>query len=785
MAQEVTTEDYPERYRDTEQNLLPDSTSSATVVRWGRGGDMLSADSLFKTQPYAKHFPRKRFMDHAFIEGNVGLTRSYWRLGFDHRKLDTNPGVRLAFGDWFTPVHGWALGAELGNGPFSYKGLNATYMLNITALAAPAYTQARHWEIYGLAGLDGGYVKDCRSTMKGDFSKEGPHPSVFSRHLLLGMHIGLRGQWNSNGATYLFLQPELRAARPARNLLPEGGSGYYVSGGLQAGLGWRINSGISERAHDPWQKSPWHSHTFVQAAVGVGTPITSGLTRRKGNYFLLMPKYYMSVGKWLAPHSGLRLWGEGGYIKENEGVQKRAFASVGLDYLWNISNTFEGYRADRRFEFIGTAGVLISHIKSGSQRAFPALRAGLQMHYRINRAWSLFLEPQLQLNKKTYLKRVGNQFDPTASVLLGTQITSENYDSRLACENFRADRRHWFIGGAVGLKSPLSQISSNKRRWSPLGRISFGHWFTPLSAWRLSAEGSVAKVGPLNNHAYARAVAGADYLFDATTFARGYEEDRVVDVRLLAGANLGIHYAAHHDQKFHFTSDIHAGAQMAFRVGPRAELYVEPQVGWLMGHINSDTRLHRIHPTFIAGFNYLLEGRSPILRERPEHRHFLTAGLGTGFNSRSCKNDYVHFGGHLTFDSSISYGQWCNAHSGWQVGVSNYLYHYSHAENQNNLTLRADYLLNLLALLRDFAPDDGRIEFNLLAGLNYSFGFTKYQPTRYAFGGEAGFQVGWRITPTYSLYLQPLGHLSNHVLYGGSHKLDGGGSLQLGLRYSW
>lgn len=57
MAQEVTTEDYPERYRDTEQNLLPDSTSSATVVRWGRGGDMLSADSLFKTQPYAKHFP--------------------------------------------------------------------------------------------------------------------------------------------------------------------------------------------------------------------------------------------------------------------------------------------------------------------------------------------------------------------------------------------------------------------------------------------------------------------------------------------------------------------------------------------------------------------------------------------------------------------------------------------------------------------------------------------------------------------------------------------------------
>lgn len=339
-------------------------------------------------------------MDHAFIEGNVGLTRSYWRLGFDHRKLDTNPGVRLAFGDWFTPVHGWALGAELGNGPFSYKGLNATYMLNITALAAPAYTQARHWEIYGLAGLDGGYVKDCRSTMQGDFSKEGPHPSVFSRHLLLGMHIGLRGQWNSNGATYLFLQPELRAARPARNLLPEGGSGYYVSGGLQAGLGWRINSGISERAHDPWQKSPWHSHTFVQAAVGVGTPITSGLTRRKGNYFLLMPKYYMSVGKWLAPHSGLRLWGEGGYIKENEGVQKRAFASVGLDYLWNISNTFEGYRADRRFEFIGTAGVLISHIKSGSQRAFPALRAGLQMHYRINRAWSLFLEPQLQLNKR-------------------------------------------------------------------------------------------------------------------------------------------------------------------------------------------------------------------------------------------------------------------------------------------------------------------------------------------------------------------------------------------------
>lgn len=782
-AQSVVSDDYPQRYRDTEQNLLPDSTASATVVRWSRGGDQLVVDSLFKRRGFAKHFASKRFMDHAFLEGNIGLTRSYSRFGHDHRKLGTDAGVRLAFGDWFTPEHGWAIGVEVGNAPFSYKGVNATYMLNMSALAAPDdYTVARRVEVYGLAGIDGGYVNDERTVL----TDEPADLSSLRRHMYLGMHLGLRGQWNSRGATYLFLQPELRAARPARNLIPRDGSGYDVSLGMQAGLGWRVGSGIGERSHDEWQKSPWYSHTFIQAAVGLSTPAVQDLERTRGNYYLAYPKYFMAVGKWFNPRSGLRLWGEGGYVKQMTETNKKAFSSVGADYIWNITNTFDGYKATRRLDFIAGAGFSLSHISMGAERAFFGLQGSLQMRYRFNRAWSLFVEPQVRLYKNTYLSEVGEgKFDPVAAVLLGTQITSEYYDPRLALEGFRADRRHWFISLGAGAMTPMSRMWDYRRQWSPLGRIAFGHWFTPLSGWRFSGQGNVSLAGPLNGKAFARAVAGGDYLFDATTFARGYEEDRIVDVRLLAGLNIGMGYAAKYDRNFHFMADIHAGAQMAVRVGPRLELYAEPQLGWHWGEGRKYSRLQHIYPTAIMGLNYLLEGRDPILKERPERRHFVTAGIGTGFNSRSCRNEYHHFGPHLTVNTDATYGQWWSAHSGWQVGFGNSSYRLNHEERQNNFALRADYLLNLLALLRDFGPHDERYECTLVAGFNYNFGFSKTRATRYAQGLELGMQLGWRINEAYTLYLQPLGHLSNHRLYGGSHKLDGGGTLLLGLRYGW
>ena len=59
----------------------------------------------------------------------------------------------------------------------------------------------------------------------------------------------------------------------------------------------------------------------------------------------------------------------------------------------------------------------------------------------------------------------------------------------------------------------------------PIGRISLGRWFSPLSAWRLSLSGE--QVEDQSGEFTVHGGLDADYMLNLSTLAAGYNPDRL------------------------------------------------------------------------------------------------------------------------------------------------------------------------------------------------------------------------------------------------------------------
>ena len=192
--------------------------------------------------------------------------------------------------------------------------------------------------------------------------------------------------------------------------------------------------------------------------------------------------------------------------------------------------------------------------------------------------WGLYLEPQVRIYNNNYLPNSSfGRFntDITAAAILGVQVNLRDYLPSLGWEAYDNDDRHNFFSVAGGVGTSAVGASS-KEFWGVGGRVSFGHRYSPVSAWRVNLTGYENSI---NNRRYARGMIGADYMADLTTLGKGYDTDHAVRLRALAGLDLGADYKQ--GGKPHFISEVHVGGQLGVRLSPRFELYVEPQAAYV------------------------------------------------------------------------------------------------------------------------------------------------------------------------------------------------------------
>ena len=535
-----------------------------------------------------------------------------------------------------------------------------------------------------------------------------------------------------------------------------------VAGSVMAGLVFRqgLNSKEQIDRNLDFEQKSWFDHTFIDLALGGSLPITRQAGKKLYKHF--GPSAYAGVGKWFNATSGARVWGE---VAKHEDVNSSRFDAInyGVDYLWNLSNALHGYNPERHAELIAFAGINgMSKLKSG--KFYLGADAGFKGLLHLNDMVGLYVEPQMRFYSSKVMPASSflfSKMDMVGSLMAGVQFTMNGYRASGYQEEYEDNERNSFFSMAAGAGTSADAPSA-ARNYGIVGRLSYGHWYSPTSAWRLNL-GGIAK--PKTPYRYASLTAGADYMADITALAYGYNAERVVNLRGIAGINLGADYKTEIKDPMHFVADVHLGGQLAVAVGSRNELYVEPQAAYVMGGKPTTNNSQRVTGSVMLGLNHKLKSTevkslAPVEAGVDE---FVSFSAGTGFHTNAIYNKKMQ---KLTMDFDVAYGRWINGLSGYRVGLTNTTVKRAKGQGKQNITsLHADYMVNMLTLAGGDLAMDAKWVLNGIAGVSLNLGSAKKFDTTFAPGAQLSVQAGYKFTPNWELYAEPTGVLMGKKIW--------------------
>ena len=680
------------------------------------------------------------------------------------------PTLSLGVGKWFDCYNALRLtatasGIDQGEKHPTQKAIGGRieYMVNLHNVFG-GYDPYRRFHINALAG---GSV----STTSGGKG----------RHTVLGAGIGPQADVYLGGNTSLFLEPRLDGYQKdyAPYLSTSGKVDLVTS--LQAGLTYTYLRKPRKEAAQPADKFTqrnWFDHMFVEGNIGINAPLTRSVTDDPTGYF--RPQAYGAVGKWFTALHGARIWGQAAQTEYADGKRYKHM-SIGADYLFNFTNLVLGYRDYRPFELTGAVG-LNGATRQGRHKMFFGMDASVKGLFRITPLFGLYIEPQLKGYNEHFLPTAmgKSRIDLIASLSVGAQIELKGYERAAARELVEADGGlRSFISVAGGLAAQGNRLRTSSY-YGPAGRISYIHWYSPLSAWRASLAGHTYKLG---RRRYAAATLGGDYLTDLFAHTYGYDPDRPFTINALAGFNFGVDFTRGHTT---FAPDLHAGGQFSVRLGKHVNAYLEPQLAYRLSSRFKDNRQSRWLPQVFLGLDYSFRragaaDRSALSHER---KNFVSAGVGTGAYTNTV-NTMHPVRRKFTFYTDAGYGHWLDGYHGVHVGLSNTVVQRHGRGNESLTALRAGYMMDMRAAITGERTDDKLFQLTGLAEATLTIGSRVNQKAQVVPGVQAALQAGWRATPSWEIYLEPSAAIySSHIRRGGSgHPVDGELRLSIGTKY--
>ena len=706
----------------------------------------------------------EKFTDGMFVSAMGGLSLlsnahpSTWK---------DNAGGRLALsvGKWFDAYNavrvsatGTVIDQKYGRKVTAIGG-QVDYMANLHNVFGGVDT-SRRWWVNGVAGIS---LNNANS--------EGHHTT-------LGIGAGLQGNARIGHGFTFVVEPRVDVYGKDYVTSASTSNNYDCVPSLLLGFVYTTHTSESnaERANDEFVPGQWHDHTFIEAGGGLNLNTTRTSFRHAFKY--ARPQAYVGLGKWFTPLHGARVWTQLGKTRfsENNSWTRMDF---GADYLFNFTNALMGYRADRLFEFTGGVGMNLSQ-RARKKKTFFGLDASVRGSWNLSPFCAVYVEPKLQGYGKNYLptKMGKSNIDLIASAMAGVQLNLRNYNvktSQEALEDAGGLRSSFSLAG--GFTAPANGLRS-KGNYSGVGRVSYTNWVTPLSAWRVNAQGSLGKY---RHKSYSTGVVGGDVMTDLTAHAYGYDPNRVVSVTALAGLNMGLDYSR---SKSYFTSDVHVGGQLSVRVADNAHVYAEPQVGYHMSKRFKNTRLAHWQPMLLFGVDYSFK-RDGKLKEiaAPKTNHYVTFNMGSGVNSM---NIGAHPTGYkFTFNAGMGYGQWLTGLHGFEIDLTNMMVNHKRRNRENVTAIRANYMMNLRTAVTGDNTEDKLFQITGLAGVSLNANSSKGRSAQIVPGFQTALQLGWKVTPIVELYAQPEAsfYSAKIVPHSTSHPIDGQLTLSLGTKF--
>ena len=183
-------------------------------------------------------------------------------------------------------------------------------------------------------------------------------------------------------------------------------------------------------------------------SVGAGTLFSVGDNGGSADFGKkIQPAVAVSVGKWLAPWGGLRLWTMYGRGSGHTAIVN----SVDDDYHWNIingyvdamfnlNNIFQGYKESRKFQLMAILGLGVEHnwgyddLNAAygvdvKKKTLAGCRTGLMGSLRLNEKFALNLEASYNFVDDSYDgQTVYNGVDGHMNLLLNLVYRFKNHD---------------------------------------------------------------------------------------------------------------------------------------------------------------------------------------------------------------------------------------------------------------------------------------------------------------------------------------------------------------------
>ena len=689
--------------------------------------------------------------------------------------------AQASLGKFFDPFNAIRLTASLASyrqRPYAQAKaamLSAGYMLNLHNVVG-GYEPNRRYSVNAVADLNLG------------FSSSGS-----SNKFSYGFGAGLQANLTIAPGVGIFLEPRLDFMRgTSGGFAPDVNSAgsLDIVPSILFGFGFAHGTQVYAQLarNKDFRQKTRYDHLFLDAGFGISEPWTGHTMGHPVSN--LRTKSSLGIGKWWNAFSGTRLWLESQQLEMPNLTRLKTF-NLGADYLWHISNALHGYDPNRPTDVFAAVGVNVSK-RSENGGFFFGGNLGIRGIWNINKMWGLFLEPQMRIYNDHYLPNssLGRfKMDLTAAALLGVQVNLRGYEPSLGWEAYDNDNRHNFFSMAGGVGTPALGASSIKN-WGVGGRVSFGHRYSPVSAWRANLTGYENNI---NKRRYARGLVGADYIIDLTTLGMGYDTDQAVRIRALAGLDLGADFRQHridlgadfrqHSMP-HFVSEVHLGGQLGVRLLPRLELYFEPQAAFIMGGGHLSPR-QRLEARGYLGLNYSVHSNNSKDKRDivPERKRFCSLGIGTGAHTGTVAS-ISPTRRKFTLDFSANYGQWFSAVSGWRAGLSTSTIQMNGKYNRQITSIHGDYLFNVLTLCGGADNLYSKWMINGGLGVSLNFASRKREKVRFAPGLRAVAQVGFNLTDNWQLYLEPnISVTSKRIWRATGHPAEGNIGLQLGSAY--
>ncbi len=626
-------------------------------------------------------------------------------------------------------------------------GISADAMIDLTYLNEGYNPHRRFW-INGMIGASLALHK---------------HEGI-EKLITYGFGAGLQPNFRLREGISFFVEPRIDVLNNKNSVYGATTSSWAVVPSLLAGVNFMQggDTNAQRQGNFNFTNQTLYDHLFIDGALGAYFAGGSYRTLLSSPTSQAHPKIYAAIGKWFNATSGMRIWGD---INKPRGKTRADhLLTVGIDYLWNITNTFHGYDPARKFEFQSSLGFNILNQKQVTGLAY-GLNAGVRAQWNATKMAAFFIEPQVRLYKEEAERNnytfEGIDFVPVG--LVGMQLRFNGYTPDVEQDIYVSRKYDHYFSAAAGLQVPLRKYNEGSL-YGPIARLTYGKQFSPISSYRIHGLASANK---FYNKKHVMAGLGADYMTDLTALAHGYNEDRVFTLSSFVGANANLSYQS--GGNFYFYPEIYAGAQAALRISDRFTFFYEPQLRydftdqWKNAYkakkLSTSQRYSMAH---LLGLNMKFEAFKKFRDEKSAYDYdekveFISVAGGLQIPIRR-----MNIAGYYGPLMRLSYGKQNTAFTLYRFNAAMEYNHFGRT-HYAKASLGADYMLDFTAWAYGYDPDR-RFNLRPYAGLDLSL--SRARQNYYLFPELiAGAQAGIRATKNIEFYYE------GQIKYGCSNQI--------------